>query len=841
MFLAEADLDARRRFLAASEARRAYDRRDPEPCDISFVPRVVTAEQAAEFASICGRIVAASLERVLDIHAGREPSTGVPLAWIAGLVPRLPPELFGNVRLDFLLERGRPRLLEGGWVNLSAVDYAPQAALALLDCEPALAGAFGVARPAERMRQRLVEQGVRRLAILVKEAHTVYAANDFDLIRELLGPIESVIVAEPDFGTLRGGEGCIHVGDFACEGVYLRALDGPDAFAGRHAAGNRRTLELLLASGVAFHDHPLMLLAEDKNLAWLVDRDPTLTDVVPRTSLPGDTPRADVARWVLKLRDRHSGEGVFLEPDEMLEHWDDPRAILQERIEPDRFPVRTVHGHAGEAVTDLAVHVSYRYDVGRRGLVTAEIAGFFSRFSLTGGKVNLCTGGGIVPVLSERNASTAAAQSQEPRHSAAGSRPTSRQPSSIQGSSGHRVRDREAFREALVTRMFCEPHDLRDVALEPLVVTLDEHARYEAAARRITAAALAAYADRRDPARFSGDSFQRLVQSLPLQQKTVFGNARLDFLPTAAGPRLLELNFVGVGTTARPHQTARALLDCLPSLQANHRVLLPTDAFARQLGRLGCRTLALLTKDNDREYGTPWLDRLLIQRQLSPVEVLIVPRREWDGFTSDTTGLSFRGKPVDAIYPRELTWRTSIEEGIEQCRFFLAQTTASKTVCFDPWGLILVEDKDLSFLLEQDATLTDIVPRTWSLGHEPADIPPAELVLKRRHDHGGEGVIVGPESLPQTDREDWLVQERLRGPRIPITSLLGLSGTVTHDIATHVSYHYDLERRELVHCELSGYLARFAPVGDVVNLSQGGGVIPVLVENPVGFVHEEKR
>jgi carbamate kinase len=33
----------------------------------------------------------------------------------------------------------------------------------------------------------------------------------------------------------------------------------------------------------------------------------------------------------------------------------------------------------------------------------AEIAGYFSRFSLTGGKVNLCAGGGIVPVLSERD------------------------------------------------------------------------------------------------------------------------------------------------------------------------------------------------------------------------------------------------------------------------------------------------------------------------------------------------------------------------------------------------------------------------------------------------------
>ncbi len=387
--------------------------------------------------------------------------------------------------------------------------------------------------------------------------------------------------------------------------------------------------------------------------------------------------------------------------------------------------------------------------------------------------------------------------------------------------------DCDALRQALVARMFCQADDLRDVALAPLVIDAAEHARYEAAARRITAAALAAFASRRDPARFTGDAFQSLLQSLPLRQRRVFGNARLDFLPTAGGPRLVELNFVGVGTTARPHQAGLALLDCRPELAAGHRVLLPSDAFSRQLARLGCRTLALLTKDNDRDYGTPWLDRLLIQRQLAPVEVLIVPRREWEGFASDAAGLTFRGRPIDAIYPRELTWRTSIEAGLEQCRFFLE----SSTVCFDPWGLILVEDKDLGFLLEQDATLTDVVPRTWSLGEQPADIPPTELVLKRRHDHGGEGVIVGPETLPETGRDEWLVQDRLRGPRIPVRSLLGFSGTVTHDVATHVAYEYDLERRELVHCEVSGYLARYAPVGDVVNLSQGGGVIPVLLES----------
>ena len=224
-FLADSSAAERERFRAAAETRRAYDRRDPEPCDLSILPRVVSAAEAATLGAICRRIVRASIERVLDLQAGREPAGDVPLAWIAGLGPQLPEELMGNVRLDFLLERGWPRLLEGGWVNLSAVEYAPQAALALLDCQPKLADEFHVERPAARMRQRLAERGTRRLAILVKQRHTVYAANDFELIRELLAPLESVIVAEPDFPLIRGGDGCIIVGDLD----HFKHGSSPDA------------------------------------------------------------------------------------------------------------------------------------------------------------------------------------------------------------------------------------------------------------------------------------------------------------------------------------------------------------------------------------------------------------------------------------------------------------------------------------------------------------------------------------------------------------------------------------------------------------------------------------
>ncbi len=386
--------------------------------------------------------------------------------------------------------------------------------------------------------------------------------------------------------------------------------------------------------------------------------------------------------------------------------------------------------------------------------------------------------------------------------------------------------DLEAFRDRLVARMFCAAGDLRDVALSPLLISREEHAFYEALATRICAAALETFAARIDPAAFTGDAFQGLMQSLPVRQQVISGNARFDFLETVDGPRLVELNFLGVGTTSRPHQAAAALLDCLPALGERHGVLRPTDAFRRQLARRGCTTLALLTKDNDREYVTPWLDRLLIQQELAPVDVVIVPRAEWGGFTATDKGLAFHGRRIDAIYPRELTWRPSIEEGIDLCRFFLD----TGVPCFDHWGLVLVEDKDLRFLVERDPGLAAAMPRTWSLGEEPSGTVPERIVLKRRHDHGGEGVFVGPAALPTENREQWLVQERVTMNRLPVRSLLGFEGEVAYDVATHVSFDFDMASRELLHCEVSGYLARYAPAGDVVNISLGGGVIPVLVE-----------
>ncbi len=408
-WLSEEDAGRRGRFHAAAIRHRAYEPRDSEPCDISMVPRVVTACQARSLEGIVGRIIQASIDFALDSreahHGDGGNCEGYSLGWIAGQTRRLPDQLLGNARFDFLPQGNDLKLLEAGWVNLSAVDYAPQAALALLDSVPDLAAEFDVLRPATRMKARLEEQGVRRLAILVKDDHSPYAENDWELIREVLAPIESVVISERDFGELHCDQaGRVWFGGAGIDGIYLRALDGPAAFAGHHALRNRETLAMLLGAEVIFLDHPLLLLAEDKDLSFLTDRDPGLAEVVPAMRPARGASAADAEEWVLKLRDRHSGEGVFFDGCDFEEHRDDPSAILQERLRANHFPVNTLHGHRGTAITDLAVHVSYRYDVATRTVLTAEIAGYFSRFTREGLRVNLCTGGGIVPVLTERGA-----------------------------------------------------------------------------------------------------------------------------------------------------------------------------------------------------------------------------------------------------------------------------------------------------------------------------------------------------------------------------------------------------------------------------------------------------
>ena len=386
--------------------------------------------------------------------------------------------------------------------------------------------------------------------------------------------------------------------------------------------------------------------------------------------------------------------------------------------------------------------------------------------------------------------------------------------------------DMETYEQRLRELLYWDERDPCDASILPLVISRDRHEAYERAVECLCGAALKGFVERRDPGLFAGDSLQQLVRSFPLRQDVISGNARFDFLEEGDDIRLVEMNFVGVGTVGHSLQATRALIDIAPELGERYRLLHPTDAFREQLLRHGVSTITLLTKDTDRDFYGSWLDRLIIVDGVKPVEMIIVPVAEWPEFTSDGTSLSFRGRKIDAIYPRELTWGDSIREGADWCRFFLS----SGAFCFDHWSLVLVEDKDLRFLARIDPAADAYLPRTIDLDALPAGADTSGLVLKRNHEHCGDGVWLAPQQLPQEHREQYILQQRVAMNQTRVKSRAGFEGVVSYDVAAHVNYDFDLRTRTLLSCKVSGYLSRYAPQGDIVNISKGGGVIPVLVE-----------
>jgi hypothetical protein len=386
--------------------------------------------------------------------------------------------------------------------------------------------------------------------------------------------------------------------------------------------------------------------------------------------------------------------------------------------------------------------------------------------------------------------------------------------------------DMRSYEQRLRELLYWDERDPCDVSILPLVISREQHAAYGRAAECLCGAALEAFAERRDADRFSGDPLQKPLQGFSLRQNVISGNARFDFVEQGDDIRLLEMNFVGVGTVGHSLQATRALFDIVPELAERYRLLHPTHAFREQLLRQGIGTIALLTKDTDRDFYGSWLDRVIIAEGVRPVEMIIVPRAEWKDFTSDGTSLSFRGRKIEAIYPRDLTWNESIRDGAELIQFFLS----SGAFCYDHWSLVLVEDKDLRFLAEISPAADAYLPRTIDLAALPPGADTSGLVLKKKHLHGGDGVWMSPAELPQENRDDYILQERVALNQTRVKTLMGCEGVVSYDVAAHVSYDYDLSSRRFLSCEVSGYLSRYAMQGDIVNISKGGGVIPVLVE-----------
>jgi len=380
-------------FDAKLRETRVYATEDP--IDVSLLPQMLSQEEHARTSHVCKSVIEAAFAVLADYLSDRARPPKLPFNDQLLSLPRPKRDLIGNVRMDFLPHDGKLSLIELNFVNVSGIEYATQAASSLQEVVREYARC-DVLRPVHAMKRRLLEDDVSSLLILTKDNPNPNSKNDWEMIAERLAPeIHATAIPRARYHDLRFKDRLPYLDGVAYDAVYLRTLDGPETI-GQDLLFCKR----LLSSNAIIYDNPQTMLLEDKDLRVISERNPELREYLPKIYDPQAVPAViDIKDLVLKVRDAHSGKGVFFNP----EHVNIPGAILQEKILADSRYVVTVQGNKGHATADLAVHCSYRYDLHRRMLKRFEIGGYFSRFSLTGPVVNLCQGGGIIPVLMQRD------------------------------------------------------------------------------------------------------------------------------------------------------------------------------------------------------------------------------------------------------------------------------------------------------------------------------------------------------------------------------------------------------------------------------------------------------
>lgn len=366
-----------------------------------------------------------------------------------------------------------------------------------------------------------------------------------------------------------------------------------------------------------------------------------------------------------------------------------------------------------------------------------------------------------------------------------------------------------------------DPEDSVDISILPRLLPKAHFQEVESACQLLTVAAMglfSRYLD--DPATIPEMRLNQFLQTLPLKQRVVSGNARYDFLKEGDVLRLTELNFVGVGCSGYSSNLHSSLMELYPELHSFARVLNPVLSTKARLQEQGARHVLILTAANDT--GMSGLDKRAVRgifaSEEPALEAHIVPEDQYSQIQFRDGAILYDGVPMDAVYPRHMYLLDSLLHNEP----FVRQLVASDVFLFDHFKLMFLEDKDLRFLSDVEPRVTPYLARTTDVRPVPN---PQDYVIKVRDAHAGEGV-----SLAQHDskQQNAIMQERIHINRFPVHTLRGGTGHATFETSFYVSYRYNLDTRTLEHCGVSGCLTR-ASYGELIT-GQRIILIPVLIE-----------
>ncbi|HLC86620.1 MAG TPA: hypothetical protein VJG30_05010 [Candidatus Nanoarchaeia archaeon] len=152
---------------------------------------------------------------------------------------------------------------------------------------------------------------------------------------------------------------------------------------------NRSVLRNIVQSGVPIHDHPAVLLLEDK-----------LRVAKPVTRRMMKMLKHNPGSHVLKRRIGSGGRGVYVgySMTQVLSNINPAKWCIQDRYDFNTTETHPTDGDRNKAIIDLAAYFAYKWERGK-GLTRGKLSGIMVRSSQTGYVVNLSSGGCFVPVF----------------------------------------------------------------------------------------------------------------------------------------------------------------------------------------------------------------------------------------------------------------------------------------------------------------------------------------------------------------------------------------------------------------------------------------------------------
>ncbi len=382
------------------------------------------------------------------------------------------------------------------------------------------------------------------------------------------------------------------------------------------------------------------------------------------------------------------------------------------------------------------------------------------------------------------------------------------------------------FRRELRDRKLDSEEDKTEISILPRVISQKEAGHLRDISYDIVETSFKALNEfLKNPDMINYSPMNNFIKNLPLNQDKFSGVGRLDFLKQGEEYKLIENNFVYIGSWRYLIETNQIWKELFKKVFSDVRSDSPIDFSVKRHKELGLEKVILLSEDDIN--GAP----NFVKKELSPLDVEIVSKKDYDKMLIEPNKkIVYQGKKFDSLYPRCLSGSEGFNGEFKEQSGLIKRMLESNTFVFDNWKTILIEDKDLSFLTDINQNIKDYLPKLLNVEQAKELNDLSNYVLKLKDLHSGRGVIISPNSLDGVP-DNSVIQERIFPNKYLVLTNYGNEGYAVYDTGVHIAYTFDIKKNKLEKFDVAGILSRFSLNPDgIVNMCQGGGMIPTFID-----------